>query len=322
MREAAFIKRNEARWKDFESVLNGSKRPHPDKLAEIFIQLTDDLSFAQTQYPQSRTSSYLNSLTSRIHLELYRNKREDKRRFVSFWKYEVPQVVYESRKQLLYALIIFLLATSLGMVSAMYDDTFVRLIMGDGYVNMTLSNIEKGNPTAVYGTSDETSMFFAITLNNIRVSFFAFAAGVLLSVGTGILLFRNGIMVGAFFGFLLKQNVFAQSIAVVMLHGTIELSSIVIAGGAGFVMGNSILFPGTFSRLESFKVGAKKGVKIIVGLIPLFVIAGFIESFITRYAFMPIFIKLTIIVLSAVLMLYYFVYHPFKLFSNGKLRTN
>jgi uncharacterized membrane protein SpoIIM required for sporulation len=248
MREAAFVKRNEDRWKEFESVMKSTTKPHPDKLAEIFIQLTDDLSFAQTQYPQSRTLGYLNSLTSRIHLELYKNKKEEKNRFVTFWKHELPAVVYESRKPLFYALIIFVLASALGMVSAIYDDTFTRLIMGDAYVNMTLENIENGNPMAVYGNSEETDMFFYITINNIRVSFYAFVAGIFFSIGSGFVLFRNGVLVGAFFGFLIKKNLFLHSISVIMLHGTVELSSIAIAGGAGFVMGNSILFPGTSPR--------------------------------------------------------------------------
>ena len=75
MREAAFIKRNQERWQEFEKTLQ-TARPHPDKLAEIFIQLTDDLSFSRTQYPQSRTTQYLNGLTSKIHLEIYKNKKE------------------------------------------------------------------------------------------------------------------------------------------------------------------------------------------------------------------------------------------------------
>lgn len=317
MREASFVKRNKERWQEFEKALNATQQPHPDKLAEIFIQLTDDLSFARTQYPNSRTTNYLNTLASKIHLEIYRNKKEDKNRFITFWKKEVPAVVYESRKQLFYAFVIFMVACLLGGISAMHDETFVRLILGDDYVNMTLTNIERGNPMAVYASSEEADMFFMITLNNIKVSFLAFAAGLIFSVGAGYILFSNGVMVGAFLTFFIKEGLFAHAASVIMLHGTIELSSIVIAGGAGFVMGNSFLFPGTYSRLTSFKMGAKRGMKIIVGLVPLFIMAGFIESFITRYAFMPDFFKLLIIGLSALLILYYFVYYPYKLFRNG-----
>jgi uncharacterized membrane protein SpoIIM required for sporulation len=175
---------------------------------------------------------------------------------------------------------------------------------------------------AVYGNSEETDMFFYITINNIRVSFYAFVAGIFFSIGSGFVLFRNGVLVGAFFGFLIKKNLFLHSISVIMLHGTVELSSIAIAGGAGFVMGNSILFPGTYSRIDSFKMGVKKGVKIVIGLVPLFIIAGFIESFITRYTFMPTLFKLLIIGGSVALIVYYFLIYPYKLFRNGKLHSN
>ena len=84
MREAAFVKLNQKRWLEFEKQLNSGKA-QPDMLAEIFIQLTDDLSFARTQYPDSRTTKYLNSLTSKFHLKIYKNKKEEKNRFITFW---------------------------------------------------------------------------------------------------------------------------------------------------------------------------------------------------------------------------------------------
>ncbi|MFN3839145.1 MAG: stage II sporulation protein M [Cyclobacteriaceae bacterium] len=321
MREAAFVHRNQQRWQAIEQDLQ-SQRPHPDRLAEIFIQLTDDLSFARTQYPNSRVTQYLNSLASKIHLEIYKNKKEERNRFITFWKYEVPLLMYHSRRQMLYALIIFVLAGVIGAVSAIHDETFVRLILGDGYVNMTIENIKSGNPMAVYGNMQQADMFFTITFNNIRVSMVTFVAGLFFSFGTGLILFQNGIMVGAFLAFFYKEDLLAHSLSVIMLHGTIELSSIVIAGAAGFVMGNSFLFPGTYPRLYAFKEGVKRGLKIVMGLIPLFIIAGFIESFITRYTFMPVPLKILIIGLSAWLILYYFVLYPTKLARHANLRPD
>lgn len=313
MKEAAFIRQNKKRWEEFEKVVKQRGQAQPDRLAELFIQVTDDLSFARTQYPESRTTRYLNGLAGMVHLEIYKNKKEDKNRFLSFWKEELPRVMYEARKPLLYALLIFLAAGAIGAISTMYDDTFVRLILSDAYVNMTLENIKQGNPTAVYSTSDELSMFFFITWNNIFVSFRVFVFGVFASLGTAVFLLYNGIMVGTFIMFFFQEQQLGQAFPVIMLHGTIELSSIVIAGAAGFVMGNGLLFPGTYSRIESFKKSAVKGLKIVMGLVPFFVIAGFIESFITRYAFMPMSIKVLIIGLSAVLMIYYFVIYPIRI---------
>ncbi len=319
MRESSFVKINKPRWEEFEKLVKNQQQAPPDKLAELFIQITDDLSFSRTQYPTSRTTQYLNSLASKIHGEIYKNKKEEKNRFILFWKEEVPAVLYSARKQLLYALVIFVVAGIIGAVSAAYDDTFVRLILGDMYVNMTLENIKNGNPTKVYSSSGEMDMFFQITLNNIMVSFRVFIFGIFASLGTGLYLFYNALMVGTFMMFFYNENQLSQGLPVIMLHGTIELTSIVIAAAAGFVMGNSLLFPGTYSRLASFKMGATKGLKIVVGLVPFFIMAGFIESFITRYAFMHWSIKMLIIALSAFLMIYYFVLYPIQLKRNGRI---
>lgn len=318
MREAAFVKQNYDRWQEFEELLKNEKQAPPDKLADLFIQVTDDLSFSRTQYPGSETTHYLNNLATKIHLKIYKNKKEDKRRFITFWKYELPHLFYSVQKQLFYAFSIFIVAALIGAVSAQNDETFIRMILGDAYVNMTLENIEKGNPLAVYGKMGEADMFFAITINNVRVSFMAFAAGLVVSLGTGYILFSNGLMVGAFFTFLGKEADLLDSLGVVMLHGTLELSAIVIAGAAGFVMGNSILFPDTYSRIESFKRGAKKGLKMIIGLVPVFIIAGFIESFLTRYTFMHWSIKAIVIILSAFFIIYYFIIYPRLLNRDGR----
>lgn len=312
MREAAFIKQNMKRWNDYEGLLKQQGSIDPDKKAEIFIQLTDDLSFSRTQYPNSESTRYLNSLASQIHLVIYKNKREERSRFITFWTRELPTQIHSMYRYLGYAFLIFGVAILIGVLSVQKDDTFARLILGDGYVNMTLENIKDGNPLGVYGKSNQADMFFSITFNNIKVSFFAFAAGIMLSIGTGLLLFYNGIMVGTFFTFLAQHGQLSSSLSVVMLHGTIELTSIVIAGAAGFRLGHSILFPKTYSRLESFKRGAKEGLKLVMALMPFFVIAGFIESFITRYADMPVIFKAFIIGGSSLLIVYYFFIYPLK----------
>jgi uncharacterized membrane protein SpoIIM required for sporulation len=102
------------------------------------------------------------------------------------------------------------------------------------------------------------------------------------------------------------------SVLKIWIHGTLEISAIVIAGAAGLVMGHSLLFPRTYSRLDSFKQGAKKGMKIVIGLVPVFVTAGFLESFITRLTLPPI-ISGGIILVSATFIVWYFVLYPIKL---------
>ncbi|MEJ1236612.1 stage II sporulation protein M [Chryseolinea sp. T2] len=320
MKETTFVKQNKARWEEFEKVVNRKQVGTPDRLAELFIQVTDDLSYARTQYPESRTTKYLNTLAGKVRLEIYKNKKENNRRFVTFWTEEVPDVMFAARKVLVYAFIIFFVTVAIGGVSAYYDDTFVRLILGDAYVNMTLENIRKGNPTDVYSGESPLMMFVMIAWNNIFVSFRVFVYGLFASIGTGIYLGYNGVMVGAFTTFFGKEQQFSQAFPVIMLHGTIELTSIVIAGAAGFRMGNSLLFPGTYSRLVSFRKGAMDGLKIVMGLVPFFILAAFIESFITRYAFMHWALKTLIIGASAFLMTFYFIFYPIR--RHAKLSTD
>jgi uncharacterized membrane protein SpoIIM required for sporulation len=317
MRESAFVKANISKWEEFERLIATNAKKDPDQLGDLFIQLTDDLSYAKTHYRKSDITIYLNNLATKVHQSIYRNKKESKNRFISFWKYELPEIFYEHRKQFLYAFLIFGLSVAIGAFSAANEDSFVRLILGDAYINMTLENIDSGEPMGVYGSMAQIDMFFAITFNNIRVSFLVFAAGIVLSIGSGILLFKNGIMLGSFQYFFFTKGLLLQSVLTIWIHGTIEIASIIIAGGAGILVGNSFLFPGTYSRLESLKMGASKGMKVIVGLIPLFIIAGFLESYVTRLFGMPDILKALIILASLVSIIFYVIIYPKRLFKHG-----
>ena len=220
--------------------------------------------------------------------------------------------MYESRKLLLASFLIFLVSILIGIVSQCLDPEFCRIILGDRYVDMTLENIAKGQPMAVYDGGDETTMFLGITLNNIRVSFIVFVAGIFTSIGTGFLLFQNSVMLGCFETFFAQHGLLYESILAVFLHGTLEMSAIVIAGAAGLAMGNGWLFPGTYSRSVSFRQGAKRGMKIVVGTIPVFILAGFIEGFVTRHTEIPNVIRLFFILLSLAFVVGYFVILPQK----------
>jgi len=322
MNEATFIKQNSERWKAYEDLLKNGQRTHADKLAEVYIKITDDLAFARTHFAKSKLVPYLNSLASEIHLSIYKNKKEESSRFINFWKYELPQTMSESLKYVLISFIIFTASGVIGALSAAHDDTFVRLIMGDQYVNETISNIEKGDPMAVYKQMGQTEMFLGITFNNIRVSFLVFIAGIFTSVATGYLLFSNGIMLGAFQYFFYQKGLLLTSVVTIWIHGTLEISAIIIAGAAGIIMGNGWLFPGTYSRLESFKNAARKGLKIIVGVVPVFIVAGFLEGFITRMTDIPDFIKIAIILGSAIFIFIYFIFLPLKIRFNGSRSKN
>jgi len=324
MREVIFLRKNEKKWREVENMLSDSSSINPDKLADLYIELTDDLAFAQTNYPESKTTVYLNGITAEIYQAVYRNKKEKVNRFTNFWAYELPKEFFHAQKYLLYSFLIFAVSVIIGAVSTSYDEDFVRVILGDDYVNMTLDNINKGDPMAVYKDPNSVSMFYQITTHNIMVSFWAFVSGIVyislgeslilpFSLGPSYFLFKNGVMLGSFQWFFYQKGLFLTSFLTIWIHGTLEISAIIIAGAAGLMIGNSILFPGTLNRITSLVKSARKAVKISVGLIPIFIMAGFLESFVTRLTDSPISLKIYIIIQSLSFILYYFIVLPILL---------
>lgn len=320
MKEVAFIRQNIDKWKNTESMIEQAEDLTPDQLAETYIELTADLAFAQTHFPRSRITIYLNNLSSALHHVLYRNKREKWSRVITFWTKEVPLSMYDARKELLISFLIFVVSVLVGVISTLNDSDFPRLILGDSYIDMTLNNIAQGHPMAVYNGNPEIPMFLYITINNIQVSFYCFSIGMFTSFGTGFILFNNGIMLGAFQTFFFQHDLLKESLLAIWLHGTLEISAIIIAGSAGIALGNGWLFPGTYSRLESLRRSAKRGLKIVVGTVPVFIIAGFIEGFLTRQTHLPDALRLSVILLSLTFVLYYYIYLPNKK-SHGISKT-
>ena len=308
MRESVFVNRNTDKWQAIEQ----NPTRDPDELTARFVELTDDLSYARTFYPDSNVTRYLNGLATQMHRGLMQSRRDDRSRFITFWQYELPLLFRQSHRLLAVSAGVFLAACVLGWVSAAHDNTFVRLILGDQYVNMTLENIKKGDPLGVYNSSDQTTMFVQITLNNIYVAFRTFVFGLFASFGTVAMLFYNGVMLGSFQYFFYERGLLLDSVLKIWIHGTLEISAIVIAGCAGLTVGNSLLFPGTFSRLESFKRGIRQGLKITVGLVPVFIVAGFLESFVTRLT-LPAVVSAGIILVSAGVIIWYFILYPISL---------
>ena len=316
MKEAVFIYLNKEKWKEYETRLRTIRQETPDKLADLYIDITNDLSYAQTHYPGSKIAVYLNGLSSKLHQFIHEKKKRKFSQLFNFWREDVPHTMYECRKELLYSFLIFWVAAFIGAFSSAHDDTYVRLILGDYYVDMTLNNIANGDPMAVYKQGNESDMFLGISWNNIQVSFTVFITGIFTSIVSAWILIYNAIMIGSFQYFFYEKGLLLESSLAVWLHGTLEISAIIVAGCAGITMGNGWLFPKTFSRRESFKNSAKKGVKIIIGTIPIFILAGFIESYCTRHTEWPNSIRMAIIFLSLAFVLFYYVIYPQK-WNNG-----
>ena len=319
MREVAFIKQNKEKWLEFEQAIFGKAKKNPDEMASLYIHLVNDLSYAQTYYPKSKTVVYLNYLASQIYQKIYKTKRTEQNRLIYFFSTEVPLIIYHYRRYLVYAFALFFACTAIGVLSAKYDTDFVRLIMGDEYVNMTLENIENGNPVAVYKSGSNWGGFIAITMNNLYVGLRCFLYGIFLGVGTFWVMLQNCIMLGSFQYFFYQQGVFWESVRGIWIHGSMEIFAIVIETAAGFILGASILFPKTYSRMASFKMGFKDGLKIFLSTMPFTIAAGFLEGFVTRYSLeMPNWLNVVIILSTLSMISFYFLVFPFIVHSKMK----
>src|SRR5690606_5907821 len=268
MRESFFIKKNQTKWSNFEEYLHKQTSLAPSQLSDLYMEISDDLNYARTFFPEGKVVSYLNHLASQYHREVYSDKKMGVKDVVNFYVRDFPLMFYRYLPQLGVSVLVFGLFVLMGAYSAETDTSFVRSILGDAYVNQTLSNIESGDPMAVYKKMNQVDMFLGITVNNIRVAIMAFVAGIFLGVGTLLVLMYNGVMLGSFQYFFHEQGHLWESARTIWIHGTIEISVIVIAGCAGLVLGNGILFPGTFSRFYSFRRGMKDGLKILLSTIP------------------------------------------------------
>jgi uncharacterized membrane protein SpoIIM required for sporulation len=291
-------------------------------MASEFTRLVDDLGYAKTFYPTSKVTQYINSLATRIYLDIYKNRKEESNRLVNFWKYDVPLTIRKHRATLLFAFILFILFFAVGFFSSTQDANFTRDVLGNSYVDMTEQNIDEGNPFGVYRSGNSFLMWLGLMINNIMVSLMYFVKGILFGILSIYAMIKEAIRLGAFEYMFFAKGLGAKAAVTVLIHGLLELTAIIIASGAGVVLGKSILFPGTISRWRSLQTGVKDGVKIVIGLMPIFAIAAFFEGFVTRYYNMPILLSLAILCLSGSFIVWYFILYPNRLQKKFKMKAS
>ena len=319
MREGMFIKKNVDKWNDYQHVQTND----PDETAERFITLVDDLSYAKTFYPKSKVTRWINGIAAGIYQNIYKNKKEKYWRVFTFWKYELPLLFKKHHKTLLFTLLVFLLFVLIGVFSSIKDETFIRGVLGDNYVDMTEENIAKGDPFGVYKSNNPFTMFVYIAMNNSFVALLMVIGGLLAGIGTIFAMWQNGLMLGCFQYMFFSKGLGISSVMVIWVHGTLEILAFVIASTAGFIIAQGILFPATFSRMDSFKMAIKDALKIMIVLVPVFIIAAFFESYVTHLMSntfdkennigLPVWTSAVILLLSLSFILWYFVIYPIRL---------
>ena len=318
-----FIKKNADKWNKYQH----QPANNPDETAERFVNLIDDLSYAKTFYPKSKVTRWVNGIAAGIYQSIYQNKKEKYSRIFQFWKFELPLLFKRYHRIFLFTTIIFILFVAIGIFSSMQNEGFVRGVLGDGYVDMTEENIAKGDPFGVYKDGNPFSMFVAIGFNNISVAFKAFIGGFTLGLFTIMIMWGNGLMLGTFQYMFFAKGLGIKSVMVIWIHGTLEISAIVIAATAGFILASGILFPGTYSRKVSFKRNAKDAAKVLISLVPVFIVAAFFESYVTHLMSqtydkanntgLPVWASVFILAVSFAFIIWYFVILPIRLHRKG-----
>jgi uncharacterized membrane protein SpoIIM required for sporulation len=309
MRETNFIRKNSSRWQGIEESLKNPS-PEPDQLKDIFVQVTDDLSYSRTFYPNRSVRVYLNDLAQRIYYILYARRRAKPVHSGSYWLEELPLLMYAARRDMLIAFLVFIGAFLTGILSCAMDPDFPKLILGESYVEMTEQNIAAGDPMAVYKSRGQFDMALGITTNNLYVAFLSFISGIFFAIGSLMIMISNGIMVGAFQYFFVYKGLFIESFLTIWVHGTLEISAIVIAGGAGITMGRGLAFPGTYTRAQAFRQSARRGLKIFFGITPVILLAAIFESFLTRFTETPDWVRGIFIFSCLAFVLVYFWWFP------------
>jgi len=310
VRENQFINEKKDKWSQFETEYESANRD-PRKLSENYIDLIEDLGYSQTFYNRRSVRVYLNQLVQKVFLDVHKHRDETWRKVLKRIMISLPIEIYKARKTLLFSLIAFLVYLTIGIITTHFNPDFPRIVLGDYYVDMTLDNIARGNPLAVYEMEEQGAMFITITLNNLKVAFLTFFWGLFLTIGTHIFLFYNGTMLGAFQYFFYTKGLLVTSFLGIWIHGAFEISAIVLAAGAGITAGSGFLFPKGYSRLVALRLSTIRGLKILLSLVPFIILAGFIESYITRnYLLFSDLTKWFFIMLCFALIALYYIFLP------------
>lgn len=294
-----FINERKSAWQRLEVLLHlldrmTLRRLHREEVRElgrIYRRTASDLAIARAESRDPRLVNYLNSLVIRAHGRIYRADAQGRQRVRDFFGRDFPVAFRRTWRYTATAFGVFLLFSVIFFFGTRLDPDFSEFAgISPFFRELVINNRthwwEDLNKANQIGSSQ-------IFTNNIRVTFYAFALGAMFGLGTLYVLAFNGAMFGAIMALTYRAGFGNDLLAFVVGHGVIELSCIFIAGGAGLLIGTALLMPGNLTRADALKSRGLDAVRLIVGCIPLLVIAGIIEGFISPAPISPV-IKFTV----------------------------
>ncbi|MBI3965953.1 MAG: stage II sporulation protein M [Chloroflexi bacterium] len=283
-----FIAERRPRWERLESLLKrgrGHRLRLPaaeiEELGRLYRQATSDLAVARRDFPSDRLTRYLEQLVGRAHPAVYRGEPADWTSVARFFGRDLPATFRASGHYTLAAFGLFVLPFLLAYTAAYLSPTTARLIVGSP---VFVEQVERGQSWLEIGRATRPLVASFVMTNNIQVAFLAVAGGVLFGIGTVYVLIGNGLSIGATAGLASASGLGGALGDFVTAHGGVELSVIFIAGGAGLRLGHALLVPGLASRRQALTEAAQESARLLFGCVPLLVIAGLIEGFVSPSA--------------------------------------
>jgi uncharacterized membrane protein SpoIIM required for sporulation len=273
-------------------------------LGQLYRAAASDLALAQRDFPRQRVALYLNQLVGRGHTSLYRGEPLAARRLISFAATGFPRLFRETFRFTAMAMLLFFIPALLsGFITAARPET-AQFLMPGGSQELVDQLREKGLWTNI-PIGERPYASTAIMSNNIRIAILAYAGGVLAGVATVWVMIFNGLAIGSVLGLTFYYNLGFGLLTFMIGHGVIELSVIMISGGSGLMVGWAIIHPGLMRRRDALAAAARKSVQLLMGCVPLLVVAGTIEGFISPSEAIPWPAKWTIGITSGVILYSY-----------------
>ena len=299
-----FINERKSAWQRLEGLLHlldrmTLRRLHREEVRElgrIYRRTASDLAIARAESRDPRLINYLNSLVIRAHGRIYRADAQGGRRIRDFFARDFPQTFRRTWRYTVLACATFFLFGSLGFLGTHLDPDFSELAFVNTGMRAVIDAREHWWERINRANQVESTDIFT---HNIRVTFYAFALGALLGVGTLLSLAIFGANTGAILALTYRAG-FGNSLVTFMVgHGVIELTCVFMGAAGGLLIGSAMLMPGDLSRGDALKARGMEAVRLIVGCVPLLVVAGIIEGFISPAPISPM-IKFTVAAVTGV----------------------
>ncbi len=302
-----FVLKRHPAWRELETLLgradrdlHGLSEPELANLSKLYRQATSDLALAQRDYPGEAVTRYLNQLVARGHPIIYRDRPADRGQLARFYATTFPRIYRSLWPYTAASLLLFLIPGLLAFFAVWRNPDMITAFAGAD-VQSLVEQVEAGEMWTEIAPELRSAGASMILTNNIQVMFLTFAGGVTAGLLTAWLLLTNGAVFGALFGLLQAHDMSRFLADFVVSHGFIELSVIFLAGGCGLYIADGLLRPGLLSRSANLARRSRVAVQAVLGCIPLLILAGLIEGFISPSE-LPTYVKVSVGLLTGVLL--------------------